>query len=220
MTDSNYRHLELITDRSGSMGAVAEETEQGIAVFLADQAALPGRATVSLTQFDTHHDQVWTFKDIREAGGYHLVPRGGTALLDAIGYAFTRAGERLAAIPEVERPGEVVVMIATDGEENSSVEYTLSQVREMIIRQQEAYGWKVIYIGANQDAFKVGQAMGIGAATTLNYTPAATAGTYAAASAMVSRGTQTGTYGFTAGERTAAAGTNTSMRWIPGQGGT
>lgn len=210
MTNSAYRHIEIIADRSGSMYACAQDTTAGIAAFIAEQSKLPGRATVSLTEFDTHHNQVFSFRDIREDTGYTLAPRGGTALLDAIGFAFTRAGEVLAAMPEDERPGEVIVLICTDGEENSSREYTLPQVRDMITHQQEAYGWRVIYIGANQDAFQVGASLGVAAASTLDYATTSTAGTFASAFSMVARGVQTGHYGFTPGERAAAAGTTTA----------
>jgi hypothetical protein len=206
LTDSTYRHIEIVVDRSGSMFTCARDTEQGIAAFIAEQAKLPGRTTISLTQFDTLHDQVFTFRDIREDTPYRLEPRGGTALLDAIGFVFTRCGETLAAMPEDERPGEVIALIATDGGENSSREYTLDQVKAMITRQQEKYGWQVIYIGANQDAFQVGASLGVAAASTMNYNTTSTAGTFASASTMVSRGTQTGIYGFTAGERAAAVG--------------
>jgi hypothetical protein len=211
MTNPDYRHIEIIADRSGSMMGVAEETSKGIAEFITGQI-LPGyRTTVTLTQFDTDHDQVYAFENAESVPVYTLEARGMTALHDAIGFAFTRAGERLAAMPEDERPGEVVVLIATDGGENASREYSQAQASAMITRQQEQYGWKVTYIGANQNAIQVGSSLGVPAAMTLNFNTAATAGTYAAASAMVSRGTQSGIFSYTQDERDAAvSGTATS----------
>jgi len=204
LTNPDYRHLEIISDRSFSMLGVAAATSEGIAAYIAGQRALPGKCTVSLTEFDTAHDQVFFFRDIDGDTSYTLKARGGTALLDAIGFTFTRCGEHLAAMDEKDRPGEVTVLIATDGEENSSHTFSLEQVQAMIARQQEAYGWTVVYMGANQDAFQVGASLGVPQATTLNYCAAATAGTYASASAMVARGTMTGNYTFNAAERTAA----------------
>jgi hypothetical protein len=87
---------------------VAGATSEGIAAYIASQRALPGKCTVSLTEFDTTHDQVFFFRDINEDTAYTLQPRGNTALLDAIGFAFTRAGEHLAAMPEEDRPGELI----------------------------------------------------------------------------------------------------------------
>jgi uncharacterized protein YegL len=206
VTDSGYRHIALIIDRSGSMEPVRHDTEGGIKTFIEDQRKVPGRTTVSLYQFDTHHDEVHSFADVHGDLAYALVPRGGTALLDAVGFAVTKTGEHLAAMGEDSRPGEVVVLIATDGEENSSREYALPQVREMITRQQDAFGWQFVFIGANQDAFASGGAMGIHAAATADYAPDATHAAFASASSMVTRGAGGGGYGFTSKERDKAAG--------------
>jgi hypothetical protein len=135
---------------------------------------------------------------------WHLIPRGGTALLDAVGFAVSKTGERLAAMDEAARPGEVVMLIATDGEENSSREYTLPQVKDMITAQQDTYGWKFVFIGANQDAFASGSGMGIPVASSANYSVTSTAGAFASASSMVSRGAHGGNYSFTPEERKAA----------------
>ena len=204
MTDPGYRHIVLVIDRSGSMEPVKHDTEGGVKTFIEEQRAVPGRTTVSLYQFDTEHDEVASFADVQHDIGWHLVPRGGTALLDAVGFAVTKTGERLAAMDEDARPGEVVVLIATDGEENSSREYTLPQVKDMITAQQDAYGWKFVFIGANQDAFAAGGAMGIPATSSANYDVTATAGAFASASSMVSRGAGGGNYSFTPEERRAA----------------
>jgi Mg-chelatase subunit ChlD len=206
MTDPGSRHIVLVIDRSGSMRPVAADTEGGVKTFIEEQRKVPGRTTVSLFQFDTEHDEVASFADVQGDLAWRLVPRGGTALLDAVGFAVTKTGERLAALDESARPGEVVVLIATDGEENSSKEYTLPQVKDMITRQQDDYGWKFVFIGANQDAFDAGGAMGVPAAATADYSTASTAGAFASAASMVARGASIGAYGFTPGERAAAVG--------------
>jgi Mg-chelatase subunit ChlD len=206
MTDPGSRHIVLVIDRSGSMEPVRADTEGGVKTFLGEQRKVPGHTTISLFQFDTEHDEVTSFADVREDLAWRLVPRGGTALLDAVGFAVTKTGERLAALDEAARPGEVIVLIATDGEENSSKEYTLPQVKEMITRQQDDYGWTFVFIGANQDAFAAGGAMGVPAASTADYSTALTAGAFASASSMVARGASSGTYDFSPAERQAATG--------------
>ena len=195
MTDPGYRHIVLVIDRSGSMEPVRRDTEGGVKAFIGEQRKVPGRTTISLYQFDTEHDEVTSFS---------VVPRGGTALLDAVGFAVTKTGERLATMGEDARPGEVIVLIATDGEENSSHEYTLPQVKAMLTTQQDAYGWKFVFIGANQDAFAAGGAMGVPVASSANYDTATTVGAFASASSMVTRGASSGNYGFTPEERAAA----------------
>lgn len=189
MTDHEYRHYLLIVDRSGSMTRIAKEAQEGIRHFVREQAALPGRATLTLVQFDSVHETVCDFAALEAGSSYELVPRYGTALLDACGRAIAGEGVKLAALSASARPGKVIVLITTDGAENESHEYTLQQVRDIIVRQQEEYGWKFSYVGANVDAFAEAQSMGISGTSTLDYSAdsAGTRGAYIAASASAAR---------------------------------
>lgn len=207
MTDSAYRHLIVVVDRSGSMQACREATQEGVDGFFAAQAQQPGRATASLYQFDNEHDTVFAHVPLADAPKYTLVPRGGTALLDAVGFAVTREGEWLASLPEHERPGAVVLLIATDGEENSSQEWTLAQVKDLITRQREVYGWEPMFVGANIDAISVGASLGVAAHNSMSYAPTAsgTGNTFTAMSSNVTRGTSGLGYGFTDAERAKAS---------------
>lgn len=144
--------------------------------------------------------------ELADVPTYTLVPRGGTALLDAVGFAFAREGQWLASLPEDERPGAVVAVIATDGRENSSREYTAEQIREIIQGQREVYGWEVLFIGANIDAVKTAATYGIPAASAMTYDINSTAGTYAAVSHTVSRGASGLGYSFSDEERATASG--------------
>jgi Mg-chelatase subunit ChlD len=206
MTNPEYRHLILIIDRSGSMQSCREATQEGISGFFAAQAGEPGRATASLFEFDTEHDTVFEHVALADAPPYTLVPRNGTALLDAVGFAFAREGEWLASLPEDDRPGAVVVVIATDGDENSSREYTPGQIRDIIREQQDTYGWQVLFIGANMDAVKTAASYGVPVASAMTFNTASTAGAYASVSNMVSRGASGLGYQFTDQERATATG--------------
>lgn len=209
MTDSAYRHYLLIIDRSGSMEAVKTEAQEGIRRFVREQAELPGRATLTLVQFDNKYEVVHDFVALQAAADYELMPRYMTALLDACGAAVASVGERLAALPENGRPGKVIVLITTDGKENHSREYTREQVRELFTRQQEEYGWQFLYVGANVDAFAEAGGIGIRMDSTLEYaaTRQGTTSSYAAASAASSRyaSGQSVTTAFTDEEREEAA---------------
>lgn len=208
MTDSQYRHYVLVIDRSGSMVPIAAETQNGIRQFVIDQRDLPGRATLSLYQFDHEHETIHDFTPLRDVAPYTLVPRGNTALLDACGFAITTVGEKLAAMSESERPGKVIVVIATDGQENFSREYKLSQVRDMITRQREEYKWEFAYIGANQDAFAEAGAMGIPKMSSMDYahTNSGTHSAWLANSAAATRyaGGQSASMDYTEEERAAS----------------
>ena len=54
-------------------------------------------------------------------------------------------------------------VINTDGEENSSREYSADKVHSMIEHEKEKYGWGFIFLGANIDAVQTAQRFGIDA---------------------------------------------------------
>jgi hypothetical protein len=87
--------------------------------------------------------------------------RGSTALLDAVGKTINDVGKRLGETPEAKRPGKVIFVITTDGLENASVEFSYDDVKRMITRQSEKYGWEFIFMGANIDAAQEGNKIGI-----------------------------------------------------------
>lgn len=153
--------ITLVVDRSGSMAAIREDAEGGINTFVAEQCKQSGEAMLTLVQFDTKYEFLYRGAPIREVAKYELLPRGSTALLDAIGRAIVETGARLARMPESERPGLVVFVITTDGQENASREFTKPQIKQMIEHQQQKYGWQFTFLGANQDAFAEAHAMGI-----------------------------------------------------------
>jgi hypothetical protein len=117
-----------------------------------------------------------------------FVPSGATALLDAMAKAIAETGQRLESMAENRRPGKVLMVIMTDGEENSSRLFKKPQVVEMVKHQTEVYQWEFVYLGANQDAIAVGQALGIPTANNLNYEP--TSGGIAMAACALSAGTK------------------------------
>lgn len=161
MVDSGYTHVVLVVDRSGSMSSVQSDAEGGVNSLVAEQYGLPGKFTLTLSEFDDEFTTVARMSD--SALVYRLVPRGMTALLDAVGREIVHTGEDLALLGEGDRPGKVVFVVVTDGLENSSTEYDLEKVREMIARQKSVYGWDFQFIGAGESAWQGAQ---LGMATT------------------------------------------------------
>lgn len=188
------------------MVSCREATEEGVNGLFAEQAAEAGGATVSLYQFDDRYDTVFEHLPIDQAPAYRLQPRGRTALLDAVGHAFTREGYWMATLPEHERPGKVIAVVATDGRENSSREYTAAQIRTMIQHQREVYSWEVVFIGADLDSVRTAEAYGIPRSGAMRYSasPAGTSRSYRSLSSMLSRGARGGDYGFNEAERAQA----------------
>lgn len=169
MTDPNYTHLAFLLDRSGSMQAIKQDTEGGFDAFIRSQAEQAGRCTVTLAQFDTDYEVVYSGIDIAEVAPLDLRPRGTTALLDSIGRLVQETGAWLAALPEESRPGTVLVGIMTDGLENASREWTRPAVKALIESQERDYAWTFSYLGANQDAVEVGASMGVDPSRAMTY---------------------------------------------------
>ena len=120
-TNADLTLIAVLVDRSGSMAQWREDMEGGLNAFVESQASEPGEAEITLAQFDTRYELVWPLGPIKDAPKYALMPRGGTALLDAMGRFITQVGEELTQRDEADRPGKVIVCIVTDGLENSSV---------------------------------------------------------------------------------------------------
>jgi len=169
MTDQTLTHLYFLLDRSGSMQSIRSDIEGGFAAFVDEQRAAPGACRVTLAQFDDHYDVVYSDRDVDDVTALDLAPRGMTALHDAIGRLVTDAGARLAALPEAERPGTVIVAIMTDGLENASSEWTGVAVKSLVEQQTTQWGWQFMYLGADQDAVEVGTSLGVPAAQSMTY---------------------------------------------------
>jgi hypothetical protein len=219
MTNSDLTHLYFLLDRSGSMQSIRTDTIGGFGAFIAEQRKQPGECLVTLAQFDDHYDVVYTDRPIDEVPELDLQPRGTTALLDAIGRLVTDAGARLAALPEEERPGTVIVGIMTDGYENASREWTHEAIKALVEQQTKTYKWEFLYLGADQDAIEVGTSLGVRANRSMTYSRGETVAAMAASSAVMSRvrrarasGTDAEDVGFTAAERVASTGTSAGSR--------
>lgn len=206
MTDPNYTHISILVDRSGSMASIKTDTEGGVNTLLNDQAKEPGRATLALAQFDTEYETVYGPGDLQAAPKFVLTPRSSTALLDAMGRSITETGEYLASLPEDQRPAHVIFVVATDGYENASREWTRERVFELVKQQREQYGWTFIYLGANQDAIQVGASMGFAVGQTITYdaTREGTQSVYASTSSIVRGARKGGRTSFSDADRAAA----------------
>ena len=167
-----YTDINIILDRSGSMCSVLHDTIGGFNAFLAEQKRADGQASLTLTQFDNEYEVVYSGKDITEVADLDeetFVPRGMTALYDAIGRTVNATGERLAAMDEADRPENVIIVIITDGGENASREFRGLDVMEKTKHQTETYNWDFVFLGANQDAISVGAQLGVLGGNSLTY---------------------------------------------------
>ena len=168
----NLTEILFILDRSGSMAPLTESAISGFNNFLRDQAAEPGLAHLTLMLFDDRFEYPVSslpLPEITPLDTTVFVPRGSTALLDAMGTGIDQLGKRLASLPEADRPATVIVAILTDGEENASAVYKWSDVQKRIRHQSETYNWHFLFLGANQDAIATAAKVGIHAANAANW---------------------------------------------------
>lgn len=169
---NNMTELVFILDRSGSMAGLESDTVGGFNSMIEKQKQQDGDCFVSTVLFDAEsevvHDRV-KLASIPNMTDKDYTVRGCTALIDAIGGAIHHIGNiHKYARPE-DVPEHTMFIITTDGQENASHRYTSEQVKKLIERQKEKYGWEFLFLGANIDAVETASRYGIGADRAVNY---------------------------------------------------
>lgn len=170
--NNNLTELIFILDRSGSMQDLATETINGFN-SLVEKQKHTGNAFLTTVLFDNDYELLHDHIDIRQVPtltSNEYYARGCTALLDAIGRTINSVGNRLSRTPEEARPGKVICTITTDGLENASSKYSLSEIKEMITHQRNVYKWEFIFLGANIDAIETAESIGISRKRAKTYT--------------------------------------------------
>ncbi len=160
----DYTHIGMVLDASGSMKSLKEDTKGSFIGFLDAQRKPAGKTVFDLWQFNDKVGHIVDGAELATVGddvmdGYRC--SGMTAMNDAICTAIDRLGEKFAAMPETERPENVIVAIITDGHENASKEFTSDDVKKRIARQSEHYRWEFVFLAANQDAVMAGSRLGL-----------------------------------------------------------
>lgn len=167
--------VNVILDKSGSMSTKVQDVIGGFNLYL-DELAKEQAVDYgfSLTLFDTVVEMKYKGVPLASAAkldGSSYRPSGNTALFDAVGNT----------VQTVSTDGfdKIITVIMTDGEENSSREWTLHAIRELIKSKEAAGNWTFVFLGANLDAFEQGANLGVPMANAVRYDPANYRGVYA-----------------------------------------
>lgn len=164
--ETGTTHVLFVTDKSGSMDLLAADVRGGFNSYV-DTLRQDGNAyRLSVTLFDTEHTELCADAPIGEVpqmDARNYVPFGSTALLDAVGNTITRFRAAHPSLPEGDR---ALLVIQTDGQENSSREYSYEGV-SALIQAWEAGGWTVLYFGAGAEAWDEGARLGVSAHSIL-----------------------------------------------------
>ena len=188
----NNTHITVLLDRTGSMEVIRDDTIGGFNTFLKQQKAEPGKATLTLVQFDTQNPyevihQMKAIKDVPELTRKSYVPRAATPLLDAMGRGINDLDSTLQKMNRKEQPNRIVMVIITDGQENSSREFRKEQVEKMI-RKKTTAGWQFVFLSADLGAIDEAMATEVHAKSALAFDKDAqgTAAVWASASDKIS----------------------------------
>jgi hypothetical protein len=164
-------NISLLVDRSGSMTNLYTQTYNSLRDFIKKQTAIKvpgeGRVTASLWSFDNKIEIPWSDVSISDVyiNPHDFYPRGMTALLDCIG---THLSMNLSQYDSCKNPPKQCIVIMTDGDDNASTMYTREAVFSLITECKQR-GWTFIFMGANQDAIKTGQYMGLNIDESLTF---------------------------------------------------
>lgn len=168
----NLTELVFILDRSGSMCGLETDTIGGFNAMIEKQKKADGEAFISTVLFDNFSEVIHDRADIRNVklmttDDYTV--RGCTALLDAVGGAIHHIGNVHKYAREEDVPEHTMFVITTDGMENASRRYSAEEVKKMIERQKEKYGWEFLFLGANMDAVETAGRFGISEDRAVTY---------------------------------------------------
>ena len=164
----NKTDVIFILDASGSMHGMEKDTIGGYNSFLEKQKREEGDCFISTYLFNSTYRKLVSNTDIKNVGEMtenDYQTRGCTALLDTLGEAMKNEESFLV---EIKDDRNVIFVIITDGLENASRKYNLSQIKEMVEDCQRK-GWNFIFLGANMDAFNVASNIGINKKFAANY---------------------------------------------------
>ena len=205
-----HQKVIAIVDRSGSMRGKEEDTIGGLNAsleVLKNDKEENTTIDVSIKLFD--HEEIMLIRsknidNIIPLTRKDFVPRGQTALLDAIGNTLNWVMENKIMNPNFYN--SCLIYIVTDGLENSSKNYDANTIKNMISNAQETHNIKIIYLAANQDAILEADKYGISAGQAMNYTESQehTEMAYRSAANVAKRCRTNGDANFTYAERSAS----------------
>lgn len=162
----------FILDRSGSMYELTSDTIGGFNSMIDKQREETSDDALVSTVLFNHasevlHDRV-PLADIKPLTRADYKATGNTALLDAVGDAVKHIRNVHKYARAEDRPEKTMVVITTDGYENSSHKFSYADIKRLIEQQKEA-GWEFIFLGANIDAAEVAENLGIDRRRSVNY---------------------------------------------------
>ena len=172
--NNDWTHIGVLIDRSGSMASLnPKQISLELTNFIKSQTG--GKVTVTASRFDHEYEQILSCVPASTVNITEddIKPNGMTALTESFCRFIDDIGKELSEMKS-ERPGKVVMVVLTDGEENSSTGIYAGEsgkilLKDKITHQKDVYNWVFFFMGANFDAINVGKNIGIDQETCINF---------------------------------------------------
>ena len=171
-TEQKSLHIAIVLDQSSSMSFVKDETINGfneqVQTIKKNAKTRDGKTTVSLVLFNNSVNIAVKLEDstvLKELSSEQYRLDYGTAMLDAIGATMLMFDKEV----DDNENNRYLVIIISDGQENSSREFSYENIAKMINKRQNNGRWTFSYIGANQDLSQVAESMGIHKGNMMSY---------------------------------------------------
>ena len=161
--NTELTELVFILDRSGSMGGLESDTIGGFNGMIAKQKAQEKKVNVTTILFDDEVDIIHDRFPVDI-----IAPLTEKEYLDAVGTAIEKMENVQKHLPEDHRAGKIIFVITTDGLENSSEHFTQEQIKRKIEAKKEC-GWEFLFLGANIDAGREAEKIGIARNRSVTY---------------------------------------------------
>ena len=163
--------LIFILDRSGSIGGLESDTIGGFNATINDQKTLEEETRVTTILFDNFfeilHDRI-DLQNLPTLTEKDYFVRGSTALYDAVALGINKIVNVQKQTKQDGRADKVIMVIITDGYENSSRETNAAMLRKMIDGCKKD-GWEFLFLGADIDAQAAAGAIGIESSRASNF---------------------------------------------------
>ncbi len=145
----------FVLDASGSMSGdiaeVLEETNLQIRELKKLHEETKRPCQVTIVKFDSRYEvlrRAVRIENLQELTSSEYYAGGSTSLFDAFGTAIESADERVGHLVE-RQEAQALVMVFTDGGENSSQKFTAREVSALFQKFQEKEGWELALIGSD-----------------------------------------------------------------------
>lgn len=168
---NNIIDIIFVLDKSGSMSDLTEDTIGGFNSMIKQQKQDNEDDTIFVTtvlfnnEVQLLHDRV-LLEEVENLTKKDYVAMGSTSLYDAVGYAIAKADQRMFTLKQ--KPYKTLMIITTDGYENSSVEFKHSQIKKLITQKREQ-GWDFLFMGANIEVKDFAENIGLERASACAY---------------------------------------------------